>query len=63
MKLKDASLLRTQSYINGKWVGAADGRSFAVHNPADGTLIAEVADLETGDVTWAIDTAVPAKEA
>ena len=34
MKLKDASLLRTQSYINGEWVGAADGRSFAVHNVA-----------------------------
>ena len=60
MKLKDASLLRTQSYINGEWVGAADGLSFAVHNPADGSLIAEVADLGAADVTRAIDVAVPA---
>ena len=63
MKLKDASLLRTQSYINGEWVGAADGRNFAVHNPADGTLIVEVADLGAADVTRAIDAAVPAQKA
>ena len=63
MKLKDASLLRTQSYINGEWVGAADGRSFAVHNPADGSLIAEVADLGAADITRAIDAAVPAQKA
>ena len=63
MKLKDASLLRTQSYINGEWVGASDGRSFTVHNPADGSLIAEVADLGAADVTRAIDLAVPAQKA
>ena len=62
MKLKDASLLRTQAYINGEWVGAAGGRSFAVHNPADGSLIAEVADLGAADVTRAIDVAVPAQK-
>ena len=28
MKLKDASLLRTQSYINGEWVGADDAVSY-----------------------------------
>ena len=63
MKLKDASLLRNQSYIDGEWVGAADGRSFAVHNPADGSLIAEVADLGAADVTRAIGVAVPAQKA
>ena len=45
MKLKDPSLLRSQAYINGAWVDAADGRVFAVNNPADGSLIAEVASL------------------
>jgi succinate-semialdehyde dehydrogenase/glutarate-semialdehyde dehydrogenase len=63
MKLKDASLLREQSYINGEWVGAADGRRFVVHNPADGSVIAEVADLGATEVTRAIDAAVPAQKA
>jgi succinate-semialdehyde dehydrogenase/glutarate-semialdehyde dehydrogenase len=45
MKLKDPSLLRSQAYINGVWIDATDGCVFAVNNPADGSLIAEVADL------------------
>ena len=40
MKLKDPTLLRTDAYINGAWVSAADGRVFGVHNPANGALIA-----------------------
>lgn len=63
MKLKDASLLRTQSCVNGEWVGAVDGRCFAVHNPADGSLIADVADLGAADIARAIDAVVPAQKA
>ena len=63
MKLKDSSLLRSQAYINGAWVDAADGRVFAVNNPADGSLIAEVADLGADSITAAIDAAVPAQKA
>ena len=62
MQLEDPSLLRTQSYINGEWVSAANGASFAVHNPADGAVIAEVADLGAADVPRAIDMAVPAQK-
>ena len=63
MKLKDPSLLRSQAYINGAWIDAADGRVFAVNNPADGSLIAEVADLGADAITAAIDAAVPAQKA
>jgi acyl-CoA reductase-like NAD-dependent aldehyde dehydrogenase len=51
MKLKDPSLLRTDAYINGEWVSAPDGRVFTVHNPADGSVIAEVADHGAESVT------------
>jgi succinate-semialdehyde dehydrogenase/glutarate-semialdehyde dehydrogenase len=63
MKLKDPSLLRTDAYINGEWVSAPDGRVFGVHNPANGSLIAEVADHGAESVTRAIDHAVTAQKA
>ena len=63
IKLKDPSLLRSQAYINGAWIDAADGRVFAVNNPADGSLVTEVADLGADSITAAIDAAVPAQKA
>ena len=51
MKLNDPSLLRSKAYINGEWVDAVDGRVFGVHNPANGKLIIEVADLNADAVT------------
>jgi len=62
MKLNDPSLLRSKAYINGEWVDAVDGRVFGVHNPANGKLIIEVADLNADAVTHAIDAAVPAQK-
>ena len=41
-QLKDPSLLRQQCYIDGKWVDADDGKTLAVHNPADGQQIGTV---------------------
>ena len=35
--LKDPSLFRTESYINGEWVAADSGMRFDVDNPADGS--------------------------
>jgi succinate-semialdehyde dehydrogenase/glutarate-semialdehyde dehydrogenase len=61
MHLNDPSLLRLESYIDGKWV--AGSNRFAVTNPATGQVIAEVADLGAADVTAAIDAAVPAQKA
>ena len=42
LQLKDASLLKQACYINGAWVGADDGATIAVTNPATGETIASV---------------------
>lgn len=55
--LKDPSLLETRAYVAGEWVDAADGKTFAVTNPATGETIAEVADMARADVTRAISAA------
>ena len=62
MNLNDPSLLRTDSYVNGAWTKAKGDKRFAVTNPANGAVIAEVADLGAAEVTAAIDAAVPAQK-
>ncbi len=61
MQLSDPTLLRVNSYINGNWV--AGKTRFAVTNPVNGAMIAEVANLGSAEVTAAIDAAVPAQKA
>jgi len=63
MKLNDPTLLRTDAYINGTWVTAPSDKRFAVTNPANNEVIAEVADLGAAETTAAIDAAVPAQKA
>jgi len=55
--IEDAGLLRTQAWIDGTWTGAGDGALFAVTNPADGTVLAEVANLDAGDARAAVAAA------
>jgi len=57
MKLNNPDLLRSQSYINGKWVDAKDGGVFAVDNPATGAHVAHVANLGADYALVAIDAA------
>jgi len=57
MQLSDKSLLKTQAYINGQWVGGDDGSTFAVTNPANGETIAEVASCGTAETRRAIEVA------
>ena len=54
------ALIRTDNFIGGRWTPAADGARFAVTNPADGTLIAEVADSQAADARAATDAAAAA---
>ena len=56
-KLNNPDLLRTQSYIDGKWVDATDGSLFAVDNPATGGNIAHVANLGSAQAEQAIAAA------
>ncbi len=58
--LKDSSLWRTQSYINGQWADADAKGLFAVDNPADGSVIAQVADCGAAETQRAIAAAAAA---
>ena len=57
VELKDASLLRTQAYVDGTWRDADSGARFPVDNPASGEVLAEVADLDGADARAAIEAA------
>lgn len=55
--LQDQSLLKTQAYIDGAWCHAASNQSFTVDNPADGSIIADVANCDATDTRRAIEAA------
>jgi succinate-semialdehyde dehydrogenase/glutarate-semialdehyde dehydrogenase len=60
--LQDVALLRQHAFIDGSWVGAEGGGTFPVTNPADGSLLASVADcraVETKQAIAAADAALP----
>lgn len=57
LELKNPALLREQSYINGEWVSAEDGATFPVTNPADGSLVANVPELDLAGARSAIEAA------
>jgi succinate-semialdehyde dehydrogenase/glutarate-semialdehyde dehydrogenase len=46
-----------KSYIQGDWVDAQDHTTFPVINPANQTVVAEVADLSADDAVAALDAA------
>lgn len=55
-----SDLIRADNFIDGKWVAAADGKRFAVTNPATGEVIVEVADSGAADARAATDAAARA---
>ncbi len=57
LTLRDARLLRTEGYVDGKWVGADSGGVFAVSDPANGQTVAMVADMGAGETRRAIAAA------
>ncbi len=50
-------MIRTEAYVNGQWVKAGSGKTFAVTNPATGKVIASVTDMDRADTRRAIDAA------
>jgi len=60
LTLTQSQLLRRDAYVGGAWVAAGAGRRFAVHNPATGETLAEVADLDPADARAAIEAAAAA---
>ena len=57
LKLSDPSLLKSQAYIDGAWLGAESGSTFAVRNPATGANIIAVPDMGAVETRRAIDAA------
>jgi len=55
--LNDKTLLKNQSYVNGKWVNAASGKTFQVHDPSTGDVIGSMPEMSKGDVEGAIEAA------
>ncbi len=51
-----------QNLINGKWVNAASGKTFTTLNPADGSILARVAEGDREDINRAVAAARKAFE-
>ena len=60
LKLKNPGLLCERAYVDGAWVEAADGGTFPVTNPADGSLVAKVPQLGVDETRAAIEAAAAA---
>lgn len=57
MNLSDNRLLKTDSYINAAWVTSDSKDRFDVLNPANGSVIASVADMGADETRSAINAA------
>ncbi|MFM8882699.1 MAG: NAD-dependent succinate-semialdehyde dehydrogenase [Betaproteobacteria bacterium] len=57
LALKDMQLLRSEGYIDGRWMAALSKAVFPVSNPASGQTIVEVANMGAADTQLAIDAA------
>ena len=55
--LADPSLFRTQCHVDGRWIDADDGATFAIRNPANGATIGTVPDFGAAETRRAIDAA------
>ncbi len=53
----DKLSLKTQAFIDGRYVDAADGQTFSTENPATGKLLAEIAACGAEDVERAVKAA------
>ncbi|KAI0638700.1 succinate-semialdehyde dehydrogenase, partial [Trametes polyzona] len=58
--LKDSSLIRTQAYIDGKWVDAKQGGVIKVTNPATAEELGTVPEMGLEETKEAIDAAANA---
>jgi succinate-semialdehyde dehydrogenase / glutarate-semialdehyde dehydrogenase len=53
-------LLRTRAYVDGRWIDADDGATFAVLNPATGETLAELPRLGAAETRRAVEAAARA---
>ncbi|MGB7859500.1 MAG: NAD-dependent succinate-semialdehyde dehydrogenase [Acidimicrobiia bacterium] len=55
--LEDRDLLRDKAFVGGRWVGAANGATFPVLDPATGQILAEVPAMGASETSAALDAA------
>lgn len=56
-RLKSSDLFRQSSYVDGRWVSAANGDAIDVTNPANGERVGSVASLSSDESAGAVDSA------
>lgn len=54
MQLKDTSLLKNHALVDGKWVGAASGKSIPVTDPANGEQLATIPSMAAQEIEQVI---------
>jgi succinate-semialdehyde dehydrogenase/glutarate-semialdehyde dehydrogenase len=57
MQLKDPSLVKDKAYVDGAWIAAKAGATFAVTNPVNGKVLSMVPDLLEAETRAAIEAA------
>jgi succinate-semialdehyde dehydrogenase/glutarate-semialdehyde dehydrogenase len=57
MKISDRALLRNQAYIDGQWRDADSGETLPVLNPANGSVIVDIARCGTAETRQAVEAA------
>ena len=57
ISIKDKSLVRNQAYIDGQWVDSDSGKTYDVKNPANGKVIAQMAECGAAETRRAIEAA------
>ncbi len=57
VSLKDPTLLRQQCYVDGRWIGADDGGSMPVVDPATGELVGTAPVFHAAETRRAIEAA------
>jgi succinate-semialdehyde dehydrogenase/glutarate-semialdehyde dehydrogenase len=60
MNLEDSTLHRSLAHIGGEWVGAANGATCAIRNPASGAPLGTVPDMGALETRAAINAAAAA---
>ena len=55
--IADKTLVRSFSYVNGRWQTAEDGNTFAVKDPGTGNVVGHVASLSAEESSAAVDAA------
>lgn len=57
---RNLNILHKKAYINGQWASAATKKAFNVYNPANGSVVGEIPDMDVCDAEKAVEAAAEA---